>query len=128
MQKSVGHHEETIPALRIFADEILQYEELYSGRSARAALSFILRNENNFFFKKGSQYTIESIRAFLVAACSSPYSLENLAILREKLVLGFLTERNGHKLLKQQCKHYSAKQLIELDSCFYLMFMGAAKN
>lgn len=63
-----------------------------------------------------------------MSACGSPYSIENLAILREKLVLATLTERNGHKLLKSQCKNYTAQQLIQLDSCFFMMYMGAAKN
>ena len=86
--------------MRIFADEILQFEEVYSGRSSRAAFSFILRNEGNFFFKKGSSYTVNALQSFLLSACGSPYSIENLAILREKVLLATLTERNGHKLLK----------------------------
>jgi hypothetical protein len=76
--------EETESALDIYGSEILVYEDTYPGRSARASLSYLLQNENQFFFKKGHDFkAVKSMHKLMMNSCKSPFSTENLSILRD---------------------------------------------
>ena len=61
----------------------------------------------------------------MVNGCTSPFGLENLAILREKIVMASFFGKT--RLLKNQSKFYTADHLVKLDSTMYMIFNGAAK-
>ena len=126
MERSILKIDELHVALKLYGLEIFQHEERYPGKTSRLALDHFLKNNRGFFFKDAGPQAAQALCDLLVNGCKSPFGLENLAILREKIVLATLTG-SQKKLLKSNCSLYKPEHLIQLDSTFYLMFNGAAK-
>lgn len=91
MERSMLSIDELFVSLRLYGTEILQHEETYPGKSARPALEHFLKNGRGFFFKDAGPQAAQALCDLLVNGCKSPFSIENLAILREKIVQASLS-------------------------------------
>ena len=106
IQKSIKSPEELVPTLRLYGQEILQFDDSYPDCGIHS-LSCLLRNKGDFFTKKNSQKAIEGVTKLLFEACKSTYGIDSLAKIRDKFVIYTLSGRDS-KMLKQSHQLYTA--------------------
>jgi len=87
------------------------------------ALTFLLRNDKNYFTKGHAVNSILSIQEFLVEVCKSAYSLDALNRVKDRFLIATLAGRQD-KMLKTVHAIYQGRDLINLDAAYFFLFNG----
>ena len=94
--KSIKENDEIQLTMELYGKEILAHDHIYPD--GVKSLSHLLRNKNDFFFKGKNVQAIEGITTLLREACRSAYSMDTLAIIKDKFVINTLSGRNAKVL------------------------------
>ena len=118
--EAAKHPEDPVLALELYGNEILQYDETYPD-GGTAALTYLLRNEGNFFIQGLTTQAVRAVSLLFGNACKTTSGIDQLAFVKESLVKYTLAGRN-RKLLKTQSKYYNSQQLQLIDAGFLMIF------